>query len=305
MQRIVKAVIPSGLPKQSLLQYLSTRFTYHSPELWGELVSERRILINGEFASCDAILAGGEEMEYRPRPLPEPPVDWEVGVIHEDEDFLVLDKPGNLPCHPAGCYFNNTLWAALKEGRIGQLPPLDDVHFINRLDRETSGLVLLAKHPKAARRGASLLQQSNSCKIYQVLVEGVFPESLDACGWLYHDPAALVNKRRSFAYEKPSALAAENAETHFRLLRQLPGRSLVEATLGTGRLHQIRATLRSLGYPVVGDKLYGPDETIFLRFISHTMTPDDIRMLDWPRQALHAWMLRFGNYVFTSRLSLC
>lgn len=298
LKRVSKTIIEhGGMP---LLDYLSSRYTYHSRELWQELIAEGRVLINGTAAKAEHILADGEEMEYIPRPIEEPAVDMDVRILLQDEDFIALDKPGNLPCHPSGCFFNHTLWALLKEGNLPGIPPMEQVRFVNRLDRETSGIVLVARNSKAASKATKSLKSPSSCKCYNVLVYGDFPDILEANGWLYHDENALVSKRRSFSYTQPDS-PSESSSTIFTCLKRENGLSLLEAQLHTGRTHQIRATLRSLGYPVVGDKLYGPDESIFLRFIAGKMTDEDKKALILPRQALHASRLSFNKYNIHSK----
>ena len=278
-----------------MLDYLSSRYTYHSRDKWQELIEEGRVLINGLAAKSGHILSIGEEMEYKPRPIDEPAVDMNVGVLLMDQDFIALDKPGNLPCHPSGCFFNHTLWALLKEGSLPGIPPMEQVRFVNRLDRETSGIVLVARNANAAFWASRTMKSAASGKFYNVLVQGDFPDALEANGWLYHDDRAMVSKRRSFSCNMPDA-PSESCSTSFICLKRSNGFSLLEAQLHTGRTHQIRATLRSLGYPVVGDKLYGPDESIFLRFIEGKLTEKDREALILPRQALHASRLRFGKY---------
>lgn len=291
MQRIVASILTEEMAGTTLLDYLAARFTYHSREEWGRLVSGGRILINGTPASADCVICGGEEMRYLPEPRKEPDVSWNVGKIFEDDDYLVLDKPANLPCHPAGIFFDNTLWAALKEGRLDGIPVIDEFYFVNRLDRETSGIVLIAKNKHAAH--ARLV---GAQKKYHVLVEGNFPETLDANGYLGIDASSQIGKKRCFRFEPFSN--AQTVRTIFYKVKEKDGLSLLEATLLTGRTHQIRATLCSLGFPVVGDKLYGVDETIFLRFINGELTDDDKRRLRLPFQALHAFSLSFGKYYF-------
>ena len=147
-----------------MLDYLSSRYTDHGRDLWQELLAEGRILINGTAATAEHILADGEEMEYIPRPIEEPPVDMDVRILLMDEDFIALDKPGDLPCHPSGCFFNHTLWALLKEGSLPDIPPMEQVRFVNRLDRETSGIVLVARNAKAASKAIKFLKSPSSCK---------------------------------------------------------------------------------------------------------------------------------------------
>jgi len=286
MRRIVATRLPPEASDTPLAVYLSRRFTYHTEADWEALIAAGRVVVTGDL------------LEYFPEERPEPPVSTDVRLLHEDADYLGLDKPANLPCHPAGAYFNHTLWACLKEGRLNGIPPMADVRFVNRLDRETSGIVLLAKSARAASRAARSLKTASSCKRYHVLVEGNFPSEYYASGFLYRDPNSRVNKKMAFS--RNAAEGGFPVETRFRTVRSEGGLSLVEATLGTGRTHQIRATLCSLGYPVVGDKLYGVDETLFLRFISHALTLEDWRRLRLPNQALHASCLEFDQYRFLS-----
>ena len=293
MKRRIQHRIPSGHPPLSLLGLLTTRFTYHTREEWGARIAENRVLVNGVPAEAARLLAGGDEVEFIAHDIPEPPVSFDLRILFEDYDVMVVDKPANLPCHPAGRYFNHTLWARLKTQYCVESPLL-----INRLDRETSGLVLVAKQAPAEAHCRSQFAQRRVVKRYVVLVEGEFPAERQAAGWLVPDPESGVRKRRRFIEAAADASPGEGAEwaqTEFRRMGVRDGISAVEALLQTGRLHQIRATLGSLGYPVVGDKVYGVDPLMFVRFCDGTLSPGDWRRLRLARQALHAAELEFTH----------
>ena len=204
----------------------------------------------------------------------EPAVRLDYGVVYEDEALLVVDKPGNLPCHPGGRYFTQTLWHALSAERGGH-----PCHFVNRIDRETSGLVLIAKTAEVAAACARQFAAGTVDKGYLAAVYGDFPEEpMCADGVLRPDDKSPVRKKQRFIPTGFSGVSAggsagavegpgSRCRTDFRLRKRAGGLSLVSATPMTGRLHQIRVSLLSLGYPVVGDKIYGPDDTLFIRFI--------------------------------------
>jgi len=279
-RRIVRTGIGRGESRR-LIAYLCARFTYHSEPEWRGRIADGVITLNGVFADADAPLAEGDVIEYHVDFLPEPEVDENYSVVYEDASLVAADKPGNLPCHPAGPFYRHTLWFLLNK-RYGDIFP------VNRLDRETSGLSLWARSPEAAKFFSG--QLGRMCKRYLVLVHGRFEHSMEAEGFLEPDIGSAVRKKLRFVRESSNP-AAKRVCTRFEPVRGSGGLSLLRAELVTGRTHQIRATLCSLGFPVAGDKLYGLDETMYLRQKEHALTSGDLENLIFPRQALHAWKL--------------
>jgi len=279
---------------KTVVAFLAARFTYHTAAEWSQLVTGGRARVNGYATFPDAVLRVGDIVRYDAVGISEPPVDAAFRIVLDDPLVMVVDKSGNLPCHPGGRYFNHTLWALLKE-RHG----LEDPVFANRIDRETSGLVMVGKTPEAAHNLWKQFAAHTVEKRYTVFVEGTFPERVEANGWLCPDASSAVRKKRRFEPAPAGGPApckgAEWSETVFERERLCEGFSAVKALPRTGRLHQIRATLLSLGYPVVGDKLYGVDESLFLKFCTDTLTEGDRQRLRLPRQALHAGYLKFRH----------
>lgn len=278
-----------------MLGYLTGRFTYHTAAEWQERIQTGQVRLDGRTPDPTHVLSGGETLEYRPSDLREPAVCREFRIVYEDASILVVDKPGDLPVHPGGRFFRNTLWALLRTRGYRQF------EFVNRLDRETSGLVLLARTPQSARHCRRQLERHAMEKVYLAVVEGGFRGPMRAEGWITAGSSGAIRKKQRFfptgAVGRPDALPgkARPVLTLFEPVRQVGGMSLIEARPVTGRLHQIRATLEALGFPLVGDKLYGVDETLFLRFIEDNLTPADRARLRLPRQALHAAELAFQH----------
>ena len=293
MKRRIHFQIPQDRAGVTLLDFLSARFPYHSRDGWRERCAAGRVSVNDRPAEADLVLVYRDRIDYLTYDVTEPPVNFDVGVVYDDADVLVVNKPPNLPCHPGGRYFEHTLWGWARRA-AGLAEPV----FVNRIDRETSGLVVLARTPLAGKRCRNEFASRRVEKRYEALVEGEFPDAVTACGWLVPDAAGPVRKRRLFVPGEPEEKPAPEAEwavTHFCRVAVRGPISEVSVNLETGRLHQIRATLLGLGYPVVGDKLYGRDPSIFLRFCTDKLTDADRRLLRLPRQALHAGGLVFRH----------
>lgn len=293
IEKKLAVLIQPAQAGQQLLDFISRRFTYRSRKEWRTELTANRFLINNSRARAEDILAAGDQLVYLMPPLVEPPVDCGYAVLHEDADLLVINKPAPLPCHPGGRFFAHTLWALLKENH-----GLADPRLVNRLDRETSGIVLVAKNKAAARQCQQQFAERRVEKVYLVVVEGNFPDTpiaMKVDGWLGLDPGNSIRKKMRLFPEKNNASpeAVKSSTSFRRLFGVLDGSlSLLEARPYTGRCHQIRATLLSLGFPVVGDKLYGVDEELFLRFQEDRLSSADLTCLRLPRQALHASSLR-------------
>lgn len=273
-----------------MLDVLSERFTYLQREAWAGLVERGSVRVNGGTATASQTLAEGDLLDFSVPEIAEPTVATEYRLLHADDALLAVDKPADLPCHPGGKFFRNTLWAFLLRD-LGA----DKLHFVNRLDRETSGIVLVARTALAARICGKPARRRAMVKEYLAVVEGHLEAPLQARGWMVDDATSILRKKQRFvpAQAGDSIPAdASAAETWFEPVRQAGGLSLLRARLGTGRTHQIRATLLALGLPLVGDKVYGRDETLYIRFIERTLTDADRRMLRLGRQALHSCHLR-------------
>jgi 23S rRNA pseudouridine955/2504/2580 synthase/23S rRNA pseudouridine1911/1915/1917 synthase len=260
------------------------------------MLSEGRVSIGGIAAGAGRIVRKGEIVAFDPPPLEEPEVDSSYDILFEDEDFLIVDKSGNLPSHPCGRFFKHSLWYLLRE-RYGELG------IATRLDRETSGLVLACRKPASAAYAEKLLAAGDIAKEYLVLAHGRFPSSFEARGYLVGDESSAIRLKRRFVEEPPSGgTKAEACATSFELLGFIDppsddGRTgrvgLLIARPRTGRTHQIRATLSSLGFPVLGDKLYGLDEGCFVRQFEGRLNQEDLTRLILPNQALHCSSLSF------------
>lgn len=205
-------------------------------------------------------------------------------MVDEGEDYLVVDKPGDLMCHPTVGDEYSSLISRLRLYLGGQARP----HFVNRLDRETSGLVLISKsNHKAWCRAFEEAE-----KTYWALVHG-WPDQDE--GVL---EAPLGPLRGSLVRIKQAVvLEGKPAVTQWRVLQRLSGgKALLEACPRTGRMHQIRVHLSYLGHPVVGDKIYGSDESFFVEFLDHGWTERLEKQLGVRRHLLSALRLRLRNF---------
>ncbi len=281
--------VPDQWAGGSLLAYIRSRFTYQSGDEWETHLKDGRIALNGKPCERDTPLAAGDILSFSPPEIPEPEVPDSWRILDEDERYLFIDKPAGLPCHPSGIYRTKTLWNFLQ-------PAYGTLHLVNRLDRETSGIVVAAKNGEAAGRAARSMAEGGWQKEYRVVVEGAVREPFEARGYLVSDERSPVRKKLTFIPERLLSAPPEGsryAHTLFRPVAEKNGMTELIAELLTGKTHQIRATLHGLGFPVTGDKLYGRDPTAFLRFIEGSLTPEDLSLLRLERQALHCRRIAF------------
>jgi len=218
-------------------------------------------------------------------------------IVAETEDLLVVEKPPFLLIHSTKPDGTPTLWAALRELLAFELVNGGQVSIVNRLDRETSGLVLIAKNRPAARRFARAMERRQIEKEYLAIVWG-WPEwettTMDAplARQGEHQPSAIWLKQM---IHEAGAPAVTDFRVEERFVRQEKRFAIVRAIPRTGRTHQIRVHLAHLGHAIVGDKIYGPDERLYLRFIETGWTQELERKLLLPRHALHSARLRLAG----------
>ncbi len=221
----------------------------------------------------------------------------DFSVLYEDEGVLAVNKAAPLLTHPTGPKEEPTLWHGLRELLAYELATGGQVSLINRLDRETSGITLVAKTAEAARELGIAMQNRQMEKEYLALVFGSPAWESGHCGSPIRRMEEVLPTRvhvRQCCHPggKPCA-------TDFTVLRRVPARegrpalALLSCRPHTGRMHQIRVHAAALGFPLVGDKIYGADERFYLDFMEKGWTHALESALLLPRQALHAHRLRF------------
>jgi 23S rRNA pseudouridine1911/1915/1917 synthase len=252
-----------------------------------QLIVEGTVLVNGRESKSGYMLRAGDEVTMlsgesalRPQEITAQPLP--LDIVYEDDDLLIVNKAAGMVVHPAPGHYDDTLVNTL----LARYPALQAAEgaprpgIVHRLDRDTSGLLIVAKN---ARAQAALIEQMKRhaiVKRYLALVEGIVPldsGSIDAP--IGRDP-------RHRQQMNITATAGREARTRFRVLERFARHTLLLIQLETGRTHQIRVHLRAIGYPVAGDPVYGGSR----------------QSLPLPRQFLHAYHLEFTHPTTHQRL---
>ncbi|MCP3920243.1 MAG: sigma-70 family RNA polymerase sigma factor [bacterium] len=233
----------------SVLAHHAARYTHSSTEVWRTRIEAGRVRVNGSVADCDQLLAAGDELEFERVPWVEPDVPREFGVVYEDEDVLVLEKPAGLQVLPAGVFLDNTLLNLVRSSARSRAQSSP----VHRLGRGTSGLVLFGKTESALASLAAQFRDFRVTKTYLARVTGTdLPLACTArhpIGSRHHGPM------RVFCVQPEG----KRSVTRLRVLArdEVAGQSLVAAQPITGRPDQIRIHLAACGAPLVGDPLFG------------------------------------------------
>lgn len=207
-----------------------------------------------------------------------PPVCLPLDIVYEDEDLIVVNKPADMPIHPSMKNYENSLGNALAYYFKSQNTPFV-FRCINRLDRDTTGLTIIAKHMVSAGILSRMVASREIYREYRAIVRG---SGMPASGTIN---APLGRKPGSVIERIVDPEHGERAVTHYQVIGEYNGHTLLSLHLETGRTHQIRIHLKHLGYPLIGDYLYNPD-------------------MEWiKRQALHSYRLEFHHPITRQPMS--
>lgn len=234
----------------------------------------KSILVNGVHYYMKQTLKAGDRLLVRIQETESsrniPPVCAPLSIVYEDEDLIVINKPAGMPIHPSLNNYTNSLANALAWYYQQQGKPFI-FRCCNRLDRDTSGLTVVAKHLVSGNILSTMTKKKEVRREYLAVVRGhIVPESGIISAPLARKGGTIIERVVDFDRGEP-------AVTHYHLVREANGHNLVSLQLETGRTHQIRIHLKHLGFPLVGDYLYNPD----MEYIS--------------RQALHSFRLSFPH----------
>ena len=281
MERIFEYQISSGEEGRKLGDFL--REKGYSRQLLRQLKeTENGLLRNGQPTFMTIALKNGDRIRVRllekaegseaimPAPLP-------FEIVYEDEDLLVINKPADMPIHPSFQNHGNTLADALT-WHYQQQGKEFVYRCINRLDRDTTGLLIVARHQLSASILSDMVRKREIHREYLAIVEGIPPEKGTISAPIGRKEGSAILREVNFENGEP-------ARTHFTRLETRNGLSLVSLKLETGRTHQIRVHMAYIGCPLIGDYLYYPDHTRI------------------NRQALHSYRLSFLHPITGKALS--
>lgn len=244
----------------------------------------KSILVNGVHYYMRDALSGGDclTVYIQETKCSEkiPPIEIPLDIVYEDEDIIVINKPAGMPIHPSMNNYTYSLANGLAWYYHRQGKPFI-FRCCNRLDRDTSGLTVIAKHLVSGSILSSITRRHQILREYLAVVRGkVVPESGTITAPLARKPGTIIERTVDFEH-------GEQAITHYQLREYKNGHSLISLRLETGRTHQIRIHMKYLGYPLIGDYLYNPD----MEYIS--------------RQALHSHRLSFPHPITGNQMEFC
>lgn len=298
----------------TIVEFLAHRFPYHTAEGWTRRVQNEWVRVNGTHVGEAHVIKKNDEVAYTIWHT-EPEVDDRYSVLFEDEHYLAVSKSGNIPVHACGIYIVNTLISRLRADYGA------GINLAHRLDRETSGVVMLAKHRGANRLLAGMFERGEVEKRYLAIVYG--HAGMPGSTALIDAPIAKVDARYQYPLEYEYGKANDRA-TYLpkRIVGEggKPARTRIEVTgvrqhahgeLSTlrvtpeqGRTNQIRVHLSHIGHPIVGDKIYALNGELRDEVLRDGLTDRVREALVLDRHALHCESLRFVHPLTAQSLTI-
>jgi 23S rRNA pseudouridine1911/1915/1917 synthase len=278
-------IVPPELAGLRLDHFVKTQIVRLSRTKIQAIIDTQLRRLNGHAAKPATIVATGDHFVIRREAKPEPPCPRTFGVVHSDARVLVVDKPAGLPVHASAKFYFNTLARVLAE----RYPDEPELQLCHRLDRETSGCLVIARDKAAAAYVKQAIANKHATtKQYLAIVYGDPPWDSEH---VLDVPLRIANEADATKLANVRVIANDgglDAITRVQVERRSGPYALVRCTLVTGRQHQIRAHLAHAGYPIVGDKLYAHGDDAFIEYCDEGLTPELAELFVLPRHALHA-----------------
>ncbi|NBR06336.1 MAG: RluA family pseudouridine synthase [Planctomycetes bacterium] len=278
-------------------QFLVMQFPDYSRSVVQRVIEGGGVTVNQKTAKSSYKVKHGDFIKIIPpiavRPAPQPE-DIPLDVIYEDEYLAVINKPPNMVVHPAKGNWRGTLVNALRF-HFENLSTINGEYrpgIVHRLDRDTSGVILVAKHEQTHRELSLLFEHRKVFKEYLAITAGAIDRDSDYIeGKIAHHPHDRV---KMTVTNDENNEDAKEACTYYEVIERFKGYTYVKVQPRTGRTHQIRVHLASIGYPILADKIYSGRDCIHIKNFVPNL-PDDENSLLLGRQALHAYRLRFKH----------
>lgn len=288
----LNAEVPYEMGGQRLDQVAALLFAEHSRSRLSAWIKEGLLTVDGAVLRPRDIVHGGSQLVLKAEQ--EAQGEWiaqdiELNIVYEDDQILVIDKPAGLVVHPAAGHADGTLLNALLH-HVPEIINVPRAGIVHRLDKDTTGLMVVAKTIEAQTRLVDQLQKRSVSRIYECIVIGVITS-----GGKINAPIGRSSSQRQ---RMAVSDGGKPAVSHYRVLERYRSHTHVRVKLETGRTHQIRVHMSHIGYPLVGDPVYGG------RFrIPPAANPSMVQTLkEFPRQALHARFLELDHPITGERM---
>lgn len=238
-------------------KYLSSNLDFLSRSYIQKMIQEQNVSVNGKIVKANYNLKEDDEIEFQLPPNVEPDIvaeDIPLDVLYEDDDVIVVNKPKGMVVHPAAGHYSGTLVNALMHHCKDSLSGINGVMrpgIVHRIDKDTTGSLIICKNDTSHEIIAAQLKEHSIVRKYRAICMGIIKEdNLTINAPIGRHP---IERKKMAINEKNG----KSAITHVKVLKRLKNETYIECRLETGRTHQIRVHLSSLGHPLLGDELYG------------------------------------------------
>jgi 23S rRNA pseudouridine1911/1915/1917 synthase len=278
----LSTIIDARSEGKSLFEAISDRFSYQSPEFWLKRIEEGLITINSQRAKPDQLLCSGDLLDFMVPDFEEPDINTDYQTVWRNDFLLLINKPAGLPVHSTRRFYYQTL-----VGEIRRREGFTDINPLQRLDRETSGLMFVSQTSAVPKKFHKNFKNYLKGKFYLAIVRGRFS----------HDELSMTQPLKEASvppvrYKMIAAPDGKTTRTDFYCIDRNDDFSLVLARLETGRKHQIRAHLEILGFPLIGEKLYYKNALYFLKRCNDELQAEDMAQLGAQNHLLHSYAVK-------------